>query len=64
MKEYELPGNVGRLYQRFKNKWIVKGYICHKCSKYYHSLRRELLDHVTSCTGPIEKKKKNKSEEI
>jgi hypothetical protein len=57
MKEAELPQQTGRLYQRFKNKWIVKGYICHKCSKYYHSLRRELFDHVNTCEGPIDKRK-------
>jgi hypothetical protein len=57
MDDNDLLKQTGKLYHRYRGTWVIKGYSCNKCGKYYHSPRRELFDHLSTCIGITKKKK-------
>ena len=56
MDDEEILSILGKLYTRKRNGWFVTGYRCPFCKKHYHTLRKELYNHVRLCEGPKDKK--------
>lgn len=40
-------------------RWTIKGYKCPYCGHHYHSLRKEIYNHVRDCDGPKHKPVRN-----
>ena len=53
--EADVPQHYIRLYQRKKDQWLLKGFVCPDCSAYYKGYRVELFRHESICKGKIKR---------
>lgn len=58
MTDDEVLQVVTKLYQwrSVSKRWTITGYKCPYCEHHYHSLRKQLFDHIKTCEGPKEKR--------
>jgi len=52
MTDQDILDSAIKLYTRKKNGWFITGYKCPYCEKHYHTLRKEMYNHIRKCDGP------------
>jgi Zn ribbon nucleic-acid-binding protein len=51
MTDQEVYEILTKLYTKKLNGWFITGYKCPYCGHHYHTLRKEIYNHVRNCEG-------------